>query len=379
VTRGYAFDANDNRLTRTTIPAAADGSCAAAGGTTVTRTFDTADRPTSGSYVYDALGRTLTLPATDAPRPANGSVSLTYYDNDLARSISQGGIITTFTLDALDRRGTETVVDASGTTVTVRRYTDASDNPTWITQGGATRRYAELIGNDLALTVDGAGHGELTIANLHGDVVSTVDIATAASTATALAGWNWFDEYGIPAATNDADTGEVDYGWLGARQRAVSGAGLILMGVRLYNPVTGLFTSVDPVDGGNANAYTYPSDSINLFDLDGRMYKSERRSRWIAHPRPCKTKCKIKKWLKKYWPAAKEKGLRIVRGHRCGRSIWTWVACAIIEQIVQTYVQRWLSPIYRWAKRKASRLADGAGRALRWGYHKFKHRQRNLW
>jgi hypothetical protein len=88
VTRSYSFDANHNRLARTTTPAAADGSCATTGGSTVSRTFDTADRPVS--YVYDALGRILTLPAADAPHPAAGDVTLAYYDNDLARSIVQG-------------------------------------------------------------------------------------------------------------------------------------------------------------------------------------------------------------------------------------------------------------------------------------------------
>jgi hypothetical protein len=42
------------------------------------------------------------------------------------------------------------------------------------------------------------------------------------------------------------------------------------MGVRLYNSITGLFNSLDPVRGGNANADTYPSDPINSFDLDGQ-------------------------------------------------------------------------------------------------------------
>jgi hypothetical protein len=44
-----------------------------------------------------------------------------------------------------------------------------------------------------------------------------------------------------------------------------------LMGARFYNPVRGLFTSLDPVPGGNDTAYNYPGDPINSYDLDGRM------------------------------------------------------------------------------------------------------------
>ena len=46
-------------------------------------------------------------------------------------------------------------------------------------------------------------------------------------------------------------------------------AGLVIMGVRMYNPVTGLFSSPDPVYQGNANPYVYPSDPINATDLGG--------------------------------------------------------------------------------------------------------------
>lgn len=55
------------------------------------------------------------------------------------------------------------------------------------------------------------------------------------------------------------------------RMRRRHPAGLTLMGVRVYNPMTGRFIQTDPVPGGNANAYVYPQDPINAFDLDGRM------------------------------------------------------------------------------------------------------------
>ncbi|MBB6567700.1 RHS repeat-associated core domain-containing protein [Kribbella sandramycini] len=323
VTRTYGFDRNDNRLSKATAPAAADGSCATAGATVVTRAFDTADRPVSGAggagtYSYDPLGRTTTLPAADAPRPAEGDITLAYYDNDLARSITQNGSTTTFTLDAADRRGTETVTAGSATTSTVRHYTDASDNPTWVSQGTTTQRYAELIGDDLSLSIDKTGAADLAIANPHGDVVTTINLDTPAATADSITGWNNYDEYGN--ATNATQSaGPVNYGWLGAKQRATSSSGLLLMGVRLYSPSTGLFTSVDPVVGGNANAYNYPSDPINSFDLDGR---------WG--------------WLKRRWESARSTASSAWGGVKRGaRSAWNASGRA----------SRWLTGDSKWAKR----------------------------
>jgi hypothetical protein len=44
------------------------------------------------------------------------------------------------------------------------------------------------------------------------------------------------------------------------------------MGVRLYDATTGRFTSVDPIVGGNANAYDYCSgDPVDCADTTGRL------------------------------------------------------------------------------------------------------------
>lgn len=52
------------------------------------------------------------------------------------------------------------------------------------------------------------------------------------------------------------------------------------MGARLYNPTTGLFSSVDPVPGGNTTAYAYPQDPINQFDLNGQWKWAKKALRW---------------------------------------------------------------------------------------------------
>lgn len=79
-----------------------------------------------------------------------------------------------------------------------------------------------------------------------------------------------YDEYGTP----EGDTNITRYGWLGGKERSSeTGTGATLMGVRLYDPTTGRFLSVDPVPGGSADAYEYcGGDPINRYDLDGRFW-----------------------------------------------------------------------------------------------------------
>ncbi|MGW6196943.1 RHS repeat-associated core domain-containing protein [Kribbella sp. NPDC055110] len=268
-TRTYSFDTNGNRQSEAVASAAGDGSCTTAGGTTATHQFDTADRPTTGTsgqgaYVYDALGRTLTIPAADAPKPAAGDVSLSYFDNDIVKSITQAASTTTLSLDAMDRRSTETIAGAAGTTQTTRHYTDSSDNPTWISDGTASTRYATLLDNQLGLIVQTGGSALIPLINPHGDIVTTSPMPGSQATATSIGGWSSFDEYG------QGGTGSVRYGWLGGASRATADSGLILMGARVYNPTTGLFTSEDPVPGGSNTSQGYCNgDPVNCADISG--------------------------------------------------------------------------------------------------------------
>lgn len=66
------------------------------------------------------------------------------------------------------------------------------------------------------------------------------------------------------------------------------------MGVRVYNPATGQFSSEDPVYGGNSTAYTYPQDPLNVYDLDGQWGCSWCKKAWK------KTKTHAKKHWKTY-------------------------------------------------------------------------------
>ena len=277
-TRVYGFDANANR---TSLAAYPDGGTDPSTGDCSTSTtpaatiysYDQADRLTSdtaGSYSYDTLGRTTNVPAGDAQgigshANTTGDLTIGYYANDYVASETQGSTTQTFGLDPLQNRE---ATSTTGSTTQVFHYSDNSDSPAWSTTGtgGWTRNITGIDGG-LAATQSSTGATELQLGNLHGDIVATcADTTTAISTDT----YSETSEYGQPrTATAAPDT----YGWLGAKQRSSNDlGGLALMGIRLYNPDTGRFLQTDSVYGGNTDAYTYPIDPINGFDLSGKCW-----------------------------------------------------------------------------------------------------------
>ena len=309
VSRTYAFDANGNRTGSNSVDPAADGSCTTTGGSPVGRVYDGADRPVSGgngsgSYVYDELGRQTVIPAADAPKPAEGDLALGYYDNDAIKTISQGGQTTGFTLDGAGRRHTQTSTGGPVSNTLVRHYADDGDNPAWSVEatGGTTTttRYAELVDGDLGLTLTSVGAGpataQLDLATPRDDIATTVTLPTGATapgaaSAAGLDSWTDYTEYGTPRQAVDTTPGGITgigYRWLGAKQRATLEAGLTLMGARVYNQATGLFTSMDPVHGGGATVFGYPTDPVQVQDLSGEIWGPVLRGLRKA----CKLYCK---------------------------------------------------------------------------------------
>ncbi|MGW7304263.1 DNRLRE domain-containing protein [Streptomyces sp. NPDC054835] len=310
--RAYGFDKRTNRTGLTTAAGAAGAVCPTTGGSTATYSYDSADRLIDTGYTYDAFGRTTALPGSQ----------IGYYANDLVQQQTSGTQRQTWQIDPADRRRSWTVEEnTSGswaqTAAKVNHYDGDGDNPRWITEDttdGTISRNVDSASGDLAATTSGNGNTVLQLTNIHGDIALQLplDVADAPLVLDN-------DEYGNPRAGQPA----VRYNWLGAKQRSSETlTGLMLMGVRLYNPQTGRFLSIDPVYGGGDNRYGYPGDPINQYDLDGKSWWSSAKG-WVK-------KRASKKYMKGWWKRnhATVIGVGVAAG--CGfiTAGWGAVACA---------------------------------------------------
>lgn len=219
----------------------------------ITTTYDAAGLPTSSSdgttYAHDAVGN---LTAIDRAGSSNDWLFAYSSWNQLTTAErSAGSSDVTYVLDALDR-----VLSRSSTGATATyTYQGAGETIAKSEVAGSTTLYAHTPGGPLAQKIGSTTRYYLR--DLHGDLVGFSD------TAGALQGTALYDPWGeLLSGTGDMATVPTNGAFRFQSDLTDAATGQVDMGVRLYEPVLGRFSSRDlllgePTNPLSLNQYVY--------------------------------------------------------------------------------------------------------------------------
>ncbi len=198
------------------------------------------------------------------------------YANRRLQTSKAGGTSVSFVRDALDRVVARTETTTAGSVTYRYGYPGAGDS------SSMTLSTSNVVLDNVITLPTGAmyvSRGVNVGTWQYPDIYGNYSTANNGTSSYAPYGPDMF-EAGV---TPDNLTGGLDYGWHGADRRftdtRVGTAAnppklrpLMEMGARTYDPSTGRFLQMDPVEGGNQNDYIYPVDPVNGSDLTGMCW-----------------------------------------------------------------------------------------------------------